>query len=119
MAARFKLDENLPRDAHTLLAHAGHDAHSVTDENLGGDPDPKVIEACLNEDRILVTLDLDFADIRLYPPSSHHGIWVLRPTTQSIGNIVAVLRGALALLATEPTDKHLWIVEPGRVRIRE
>jgi predicted nuclease of predicted toxin-antitoxin system len=117
--ARFKVDENLPRDAHTLLADAGHDAHSVTDESLGGGPDPKVIEACLNENRILVTLDLDFADIRIYPPSSHHGIWVLRPTTQSVENTVSVLRGALTLLATEPTDKRPWIVEPGRVRIRE
>jgi Domain of unknown function (DUF5615) len=64
MATRSKLDEVLPRDAHTLLADAGHDAHSVTDEGLGGGPDPKVIAACLNENRILVTLDLDFADIR-------------------------------------------------------
>jgi predicted nuclease of predicted toxin-antitoxin system len=119
MAARFKLDENLPRDAHTLLADAGHDAHSASDEGLGGGPDSKVIEACLTENRILVTLDLDFADIRVYPPSSHRGIWVLRPPTQSVVNTVSVLRGALALLAAEPTDKRLWIVEPGRVRIRE
>jgi hypothetical protein len=39
--------------------------------------------------------------------------------TQSIGNILAVLRGAMALLAKEPTDKRLWIVEETRVRIRE
>lgn len=119
MPARFKLDENLPRDAHALLVDAGHDAHSVTEEKLGGGSDHKVIEACLNEKRILVTLDLDFADIRLYPPSSHLGIWVLRPTTQSVENTLATLRGALSLLAIEPTDKRLWIVEPGRVRIRE
>jgi len=119
MAARFKLDENLPRDAHTLLADAGHDAHSVTEEALGGGSDHSVIEACLNENRVLVTLDLDFADIRLYPPSSHHGIWVLRPMTQSVENIVSTLRGALSLLAAEPIEKRLWIVEPGRVRIRE
>ena len=119
MSARFKLDENLPRDARMLLDEAGHDAHSVTDQHLGGGPDSKILEACLSEDRILVTLDLDFADIRLYPPSSYRGIWVLRPATQSIANTVAVLRGALALLGTEPAVKRLWIVEPGRVRIRE
>ena len=119
MSARFKLDENLPRDARILLADAGHDAHSARDERLGGGPDARILEACLNEDRILVTLDLDFASIRAYPPSSHRGIWVLRPVTQSIENILAVLRGALALLVKEPTDKRLWIVEPTRVRIRE
>jgi len=118
MTARFKLDENLPRNAHTLLADSGHDVHSVSEVSLDGGADPKVIEACLDDNRILVTLDLDFADIRLYPPSSHHGIWILRPTTQSVENIVSVLRSALALLAAEPTDKRLWIVEPTRVRIR-
>ncbi len=119
MAARFKLDENLPRESQTLLGQAGHDSHSVIEEGLEGGSDPKVLEACLSENRILVTLDLDFADLRLYPPSSHHGIWVLRPATQSVENTVSVLKGALALLGTERADKRLWIVEPGRVRIRE
>ncbi len=119
MSARFKLDENLPREARVFLADAGHDAHSVSHERLGGGPDARALEACLNEDRILVTLNLDFADIRGYPPSSHRGIWVLRPATQSIENILAVLRGAVALSAKEPTDRRLWIVEETRVRIRE
>lgn len=94
MAARFKLDENLPREAQVLLLDAGHDAHSVHDERLVGHADAKIFDVCLNEDRVLVTLDLDFADIRQYPPSSHGGVWVLRPETQSIENTLSVLRGA-------------------------
>lgn len=53
-------------------------------------------------------LDLDFADIRPYPPSTHAGVWVLRPPTQSIENTLAVLRGALALLTTETPEQRLW-----------
>jgi predicted nuclease of predicted toxin-antitoxin system len=102
-----------------LLVDAGHDADSVDDESLGGSSDSRVIAACLNEDRILVTLDLDFADIRAYPPSSHRGIWVRRPETQSIENTLAALKGALALLDTEPAANRLWIIEATRVRIRE
>jgi predicted nuclease of predicted toxin-antitoxin system len=119
MPARFKLDENLPRDAQALLVAAGHDAHSVNDERLAGHPDSRILDVCVNEDRVLVTLDLDFADIREYPPSSHRGIWVLRPATQSIENTLSALRGALALIGKEPTTNRLWIVEPSRVRIRE
>jgi predicted nuclease of predicted toxin-antitoxin system len=119
MPLRFKLDENLPRDAETLLVDAGHDARSVTDEGLGGRADSTILDVCLKEDRVLVTLDLDFADIRLYPPSSHRGIWVLRPETQSIENTISALRAALALLGKEPTANRLWIVEASRVRIRE
>jgi len=119
MPARFKLDENLPRDTEALLRKAGHDVHTVLDEQLGGHSDPRVFDASRAEDRILVTFDLDFSDIRAYPPASHAGIWVLRPHTQSIENTLAMLKSALLVLEAEPTRGRLWIIEPERVRIRE
>jgi predicted nuclease of predicted toxin-antitoxin system len=74
MAVRFKLDENLPKDAGALLRDAGHDVETVLEEHLGGNPDVKILDACQAENRVLITFDLDFSDIRLYPPSSHSGI---------------------------------------------
>jgi hypothetical protein len=44
---------------------------------------------------------------------------VLRPHTQSIDNTLALLKGALVVLETEPAQGRLWIIEPERVRIRE
>lgn len=119
MRTRFKLDENLPRDAQALVGDAGHDAETVIDERLGGSTDRKVLDACRSENRILITLDLDFADIRLYRPADYGGIWVLRPVAQSIESTLSMIRGALALLGTEPTAGRLWVVEQGRIRIRE
>jgi predicted nuclease of predicted toxin-antitoxin system len=119
MVVRFKLDENLPRDAAALLRDAGHDVETVLDEQLGGRPDPDIFETCQAETRILVTFDLDFADIRQYPPSGHAGVWILRPSSQSIGNTPSLLRGAIALADTEPVAKRLWIIQPDSVRIRE
>ena len=74
MSLRFKLDENIPRNAEALLKDAGHDVQTVIGERLGGQPDTNVLGACLRETRILVTLDLDFADIRINRPASHCGI---------------------------------------------
>ncbi len=119
MGLRFKLDENVPRDAQALLRDAGHDVQTVIEERLEGRSDVDVLDACLREARILVTLDLDFTDIRFHPPANHSGIWALRPPMQSITSILDLLRGALELAATEPTEKRLWIVEHGRVRIRD
>jgi predicted nuclease of predicted toxin-antitoxin system len=118
MGARFKVDESLPREAQALLLSVGHDAQTVHEERLVGHPDATIFDICLLEDRVLVTLDLDFSDIRQYPPSTHRGVWVLRPETQSIANTLSVLKGALALVGDEPMVNRLWIVEPGRVRIR-
>ena len=119
MPTRFKLDENLPRDAEDLLQQAGHDVQTVLAEQLGGNPDPRVFDASQAEERVLVTFDLDFSDIRVYPPASHHGIWGLRPHTQSVENALALLRSALRVLEDEPTRRRLWIIEPERARIRE
>ncbi len=76
------------------------------------------MDACRAENRILITLDLDFADIRLYPAGEHQGIWVLRPHVQSIGSTLRLLESALRVIDTEPAKNQLWIVEPGQVRVR-
>ncbi len=119
MAGRFKLDENLPRAAATLFTERGYEVETVLGERLGGEIDSRVFDASRAEGRILVTLDLDFADIQRYPPSSHPGIWVLRHRSLSVENILRLLKDALTLLDAEPVSNRLWIVEPGRVRIHE
>lgn len=91
----------------------------MLDEKLGGNSDLRVFDAAQVEDRILISFDLDFSDIRVYPPASHKGIWVLRPHAQSIDNTLVLLTAALLILETEATQGRLWIIEPERVRIRE
>jgi predicted nuclease of predicted toxin-antitoxin system len=65
---KFKLDENLPLAARDVFSEAGYDALSVHDQAVAGAADEHLAQICRAEERILVTLDLDFADIRLYPP---------------------------------------------------
>lgn len=115
---RFKIDENLPSDLGGLLALAGHDAHSVLDENLSGAAD-STAKVCQEEDRILVTLDLDFANIRNYPPHEYPGIIVLRLSRQDRTAVFSIIPRILELLRTEPVSQRLWIVEDQHTRIRE
>lgn len=71
---KFKIDENLPVEIAVLLRDAGYDATTVVDQGLGGSADPGIASVCRNEDRVLVTLDMDFADIRTYPPDHQTSI---------------------------------------------
>ena len=71
---RFKIDENLHEDVAEALRKDGHDAQSVFDEGLRGRPDPEIAEAARREGRALVTLDLDFGNIREYPPEQYRGL---------------------------------------------
>ena len=61
---RVKLDENLPIQLKRLFTESGHDAATVVDEGLGGASDTEIAAICIAEQRVLVTQDLDFSDIR-------------------------------------------------------
>ena len=115
---RFKFDENLPSDLGALLRRDGHDAHSVLDENLRGAADPSIAKVCQYEQRILITLDLDFAHIQNYPPRDYPGIIVLRLARQDRDTVLAIIPRILTLLQTEPIAQRLWIVDDHRTRIR-
>lgn len=115
---KFKTDENMPVEAADDLRQAGHDAVTVADQQLAGHPDIRVAEVCKAEGRAVVTLDLDFSDIRVYPPNDYAGIIVLRPSVQTITNIRRLIAQVIALLPAEPLASHLWIVDEGQIRIR-
>lgn len=114
----FKIDENLPIEIAELLIQAGHDAKTVFDQRLQGSADPALLEVCRQEQRVFITLDLDFSDIRTYPPQENEGIIVLRVANQSKPRIMALIRHIMPLLVREPLTRHLWIVEENKVRIR-
>lgn len=115
---KFKTDENLPVEVVDLLRQEGHDALSVVDQLLAGHPDADVAAVCQAEKRALMTLDLDFSDIRSNPPEDYFGIIVLRPRLQTISSIVRLTTQAIALLSAERLSGRLWIVEDHQVRIR-
>jgi predicted nuclease of predicted toxin-antitoxin system len=115
---RFKTDENLPVDVVHFLRSEGHDVHSVIDQQLAGHPDADVAKICQAESRVLITLDLDFSDIRLYPPEDYFGIIVLRPALQTISSILRLTARANGLLDSEAVTGRLWIVSEHQVRIR-
>ena len=116
---RFKIDEHLPLEINELLKQHRHDPVTVVEEGMAGSIDPDVARVCRTEARALLTLDLDFSDIRAYPPEDYHGIVVFRPAIQSITVLVRLTTRVLTLLEREPLEGHLWIVEDHQVRIRE
>ncbi|MDM7998106.1 MAG: DUF5615 family PIN-like protein [Acidobacteriota bacterium] len=68
---KLKLDENLSRHLKPVLAGLGHDVLTAADENLLSHPDTEIAQAAKEEQRMLLTLDIEFADLRKYPPGSH------------------------------------------------
>lgn len=115
---RLKLDENLPTDLSDELARRGHDVDTVLDEQLGGRKDPVVVQAATDDSRLLLTLDRGIGDIRSYPPGSHAGVVVLRPTSQDPASILDLISRLLDAHDLDDFSGCVAIVEPTRVRIR-
>ena len=115
---RFKLGENLPVSLAADLQASGHDAETVFDENIQGADDPQIISHARAERRVLITFDLDFSDIRNYPPGSHPGIVVFRLASQDVDSCRSALLRATAQLDETEFSGNLLIVENARVRVR-
>ncbi len=115
---RLKIDENLPQEVAQLLCENGHDAISVFDQTLTGETDPTIFDVCRNESRVLMTLDLDFANIQAYPPAAAAGIVVLRLVRQDKSRVLDVVKRLIPALAQNSVAGQLWIVEDDRIRIR-
>jgi len=80
---------------------------------------PALVELCKREGRAFVTLDLDFADIRAYPPAEHPGVIVLRPGSHAKPHVLSLLARVTQPLSIEPVVGRLWIVDEAGIRIRE
>lgn len=115
---KFKLDENMPADLATHLREAGHEVADAVGEGLGGADDPPVLAAATAEGRILLTFDLDFADVRHYPPGSHAGIVVFRLQDQRWRTLAGPVSRLLAGGKLFDLERGLAIVDETRVRCK-
>jgi len=115
----FKIDENLPVEIAQLLITAGYNAKTVNEQRLKGVNDPVLINVCKNENRILVTLDMDFSDIKTYPPQNFAGIIVLKLRNQAKSYILKLFQKIIPIFNSEQIQQHLWIVEETKIRIHE
>jgi predicted nuclease of predicted toxin-antitoxin system len=117
---RFLIDANLPRAAINVCQKFGHEVEFARDIGMAAAPDEQIAARACESGAALLTRDLDFSDVRRYPPDQYQGIVVLRlPDTTVAQEIVRVLErflmdpGFLGQLAG-----RLAVVEVNRVRFR-
>jgi len=96
---RFKVDENLLKSCRNF---------SATRAGMRR----------VAEDRVLVTFDRGFSNIRAYAPEAHPGFIVFRLRSQDKPHVLAVSARLIAALREQDLNGELWIVDETRIRIR-
>ena len=117
---KCKLDENIGTRTKLVFEEAGHDVRTVRQEALQGISDQALFEVCCREQRCLVTLDLDFADVTRFLPEKASGIVVIRvPQNPSLGLLERLVHQLLRGIVQMDVEGKLWIVEVGRIRVHQ
>lgn len=112
------LDHCVPRRYLRLLHEWGYDASLMIEHLPSDSSDIDVIGLTTTLDAVLLTVDLDFANILDYPPADYRGIVVMRYQVENETDVDTALKLALTDLYRDGLRGVLVIVSPGRYRVR-
>jgi predicted nuclease of predicted toxin-antitoxin system len=96
----------------------GHDAVSVVELGLSGTGDSMVRATAIEDGRIPIALDGDFANVLRFPPAGTPGVLRLRVHPATERKIDIALRWAILRLAGMDLHGKLIVVDGRRIRIR-
>jgi predicted nuclease of predicted toxin-antitoxin system len=111
-------DQNIMVETVEFLRQQGHDVSSTREAGLAAAPDEEVMAFAVRQDRILLTYNADFGDIRLFPVGTHAGIIRLRVTQQTAEALHPVLKSAIGQLADKDLSGKLVTITKTAIRIR-
>jgi predicted nuclease of predicted toxin-antitoxin system len=70
------------------------------------------------EERLLVTQDLDFSDLRKFRPGSHAGLLLIRLQNPGRAALIGLLRSIFDRYDVESWEKFFVVVSETKIRIR-
>ena len=114
MSLRFLLDENIAPSVADSLRESGYDVVHVRNVGLRGAQDPDVMSFARAEQRVLVTQDAEFADIRRYPLGTHSGIIRIRLALGTSEAVSRVLSALIPRLEAQDIQSGALVITDGR-----
>jgi len=112
------LDENLSPQYAAELRTEGHDAVAVLEVGLSGATDERVLRFAVENGRVLITLDADFANVMRFPPELTLGVIRLKVHPPTEERIREAIRRALLYLQNIDIAGRLAVVDEDKIRIR-
>ncbi|MCS7282831.1 MAG: DUF5615 family PIN-like protein [Anaerolineae bacterium] len=116
---RLLLDQNLRVQTKEFPRQLGYDVVDTRDSGLSRATDREIAEAAMREDRIIVTYNSDFGDVRDFPPGSYPGVIRLRVHPQTDEVLHPRLAEFLSSVKPEQLRGALVVLDNVKARIRK
>lgn len=116
---RILADENIQEPTLRFLRELGHDVLGVNEAGLKSASDTDIFQQAQQEQRVVLTYNCDFADIRDLAGKDHHGVIRLRIENQRVYHVHPLLKEALDKLRDMNLRNSLVTVMDDRLRIRK
>ena len=116
---KFFLDANIPHSALEIFKELNLKCEHARDVGLGRADDIEVMNYAIKDNSVLITKDLEFANLMIFPIESHYGVVVVRlPPFFKASQFVNILRDFLQSIDVKDLKNALAIVKVGRYRIK-
>jgi len=115
---KFLADENIFPAIIQFLRDRGFDVKDLREEGMLGVPDITIIDIARREGRALITFDKHFANILLYPPSSHYGVIRIRIHPPLFSDVLQALETFLDEFDLTTLKGALVILDKSGFRVR-
>lgn len=115
---KLLLDQGLPRSAAALLTAAGIDTVHVGDLGLSTAEDAAILQAGLEADRTVVTLDADFHTLLAMSGAIAPSVIRIRIEGLRVEALTELLLAVIAQRTSDIEQGAAVTVQSGRIRIR-
>jgi len=115
---RFLIDMPLSPGLARWLLEQGHDAVHASAVGLDRALDTEIVARARDEDRIIITADLDYPRLLALSTADRPALILMRGGEWTESQVVGRLRAALAAVPESDLSRSLVVIEPARIRRR-
>ena len=115
---RFLVDVGVSLSTVKVLREEGHDAVHLREQGLQRLPDEKILEKAKQENRIVLTFDLDFANLLVLGMAQSPSVMIFRLNDETPASVIPRMLSVIQERRQELEEGAIIMVEDSRYRLR-
>lgn len=115
---RFIADESVSKNTIRMLKDLGHNIVNVYETELNGADDVEIINYAITNNRIVLTLDKDFAELYYFASEEKFGVILIRTKPQTVEIVNEIINNFLKERIPDDIDIYKTLIVLTRKKVR-